>query len=146
MRLTIFGICGFLRQTSSRSSREIGRASTAFASTTSIAFVSSGPNRERKELSFVTTIHDFISTPGEILLEEFLEPLGISQYRLAQTIGKPQSAISDIVHGRRSISTEMACLLSAALGTSPEFWLNLQMTYDLKTFDEAILASVPCLL
>lgn len=47
----------------------------------------------------MTTIDDVISSPGEILLEEFLEPLGISQYRLAKAIGKPQSAISEIVHG-----------------------------------------------
>jgi antitoxin HigA-1 len=86
-------------------------------------------------LSFVTTINDFISTPGEILLEEFLEPLGISQYRLAKAIGKPQSAISDIVHARRVITAEMAWLLGKALGTSAQFWLNLQQTYDLKTLD-----------
>lgn len=52
----------------------------------------------------MTTIDEIISTPGEILLEEFLQPLGISQYRLAKAIGKPQSAISDIVHGRRAIT------------------------------------------
>ncbi len=83
----------------------------------------------------MTTIHDYISTPGEILMEEFLQPLGISQYRLAQAIGKPQSAISDIVHGRRAITTEMAWLLGKALGTTPEFWLNLEATYQLKTLD-----------
>ena len=56
----------------------------------------------------MTTINSYISTPGEILVEEFLEPMGISQYRLAKAIHKPQSAISDIVHGRRSITTGMA--------------------------------------
>lgn len=84
----------------------------------------------------MTTIHDIISTPGEILLEEFLEPLGISQYRLAKAIGKPQSAISDIVHGRRVITSEMAWLLGHALGTTPQFWLNLESTYQLRTLDE----------
>ncbi len=88
----------------------------------------------------MTTSNDYVSTPGEILLEEFLEPLGISQYRLAQVIHKPQSAISDIVHGRRAISAEVAWLLSRALGTTPEFWLNLEKTCQLKTFDTA---SVP---
>lgn len=83
----------------------------------------------------MTTIHDVVSTPGEILAEEFLEPLGISQYRLAKTIGKPQSAISDIVNGRRSITPEMAWLLGAALGTTPQFWLNLEMTYQLKLLE-----------
>lgn len=83
----------------------------------------------------MTTINDYISTPGEILVEEFLQPLGISQYRLAKAIGKPQSAISDIVHGRRAITAEMAWLLGQALGTTAQFWLNLQNTYDLKTID-----------
>lgn len=90
----------------------------------------------------MTTTNNYISTPGEILLEEFLIPLGISQYRLAQAIHKPQSAISDIVHGRRAISTEMAWLLGKALGTSPEFWINLEKTYQLKTFDESSLPQV----
>ena len=90
----------------------------------------------------MTTTNGYISTPGEILLEEFLIPLGISQYRLAQAIHKPQSAISDIVHGRRAISVEMAWLLGKALGTTPDFWLNLEKTYQLKTFDEASLPQV----
>ena len=90
----------------------------------------------------MTTTNSYISTPGEILLEEFLIPMGISQYRLAQAIHKPQSAISDIVHGRRAISTEMAWLLARALGTTPEFWLNLEMTYQLKTLDETKLPQV----
>ena len=90
----------------------------------------------------MTTTNSYISRPGEILLEEFLIPLGISQYRLAKAIHKPQSAISDIVHGRRAISCEMAWLLGKALGTTPEFWLNLEMTYQLKTFDETSLPQV----
>ena len=90
----------------------------------------------------MTTTNSYISTPGEILLEEFLVPLGISQYRLAQAIHKPQSAISDIVHGRRAISAEMAWLLSKALGTTPEFWLNLEKTYQLKTLNVASLPQV----
>ncbi len=90
----------------------------------------------------MTTIDDFISTPGEILLEEFLEPMGITQYQLAKAIGKPQSAISDIVHGRRSITAEMAWLLGKALNTSAQFWLNLQTMYDLKTIDMSRLPHV----
>ncbi len=69
-------------------------------------------------------------------------PLGISQYALAKAIGKPQSAISEIVHGRRAITTEMAMLLGAALGTSAEFWLHLEMTYQMKTFDVGRVAGV----
>lgn len=85
----------------------------------------------------MTTTDSYVSTPGEILLEEFLQPMGISQYRLAKTIHKPQSAISDIVNGRRAITAEMAWLLGKALGTSARFWLNLQTTYDLKTIDDS---------
>ena len=105
-------------------------------------YVLHGRKKERREWSSVTTTNSYISTPGEILLEEFLVPLGISQYRLAQAIHKPQSAISDIVHGRRAISTEMAWLLSKALGTTPEFWLNLEKTYQLKTFNVSSLPQV----
>lgn len=90
----------------------------------------------------MTTINEYISTPGEILKVEFLDPLGISQYRLAKAIGKPQSAISDIIHGRRAITPEMAWLLSKALGTTPMFWLNLEATYQLKTIDEAKMPNV----
>ena len=90
----------------------------------------------------MASVRDYASTPGEVLLEEFLEPRGISQYRLAKAIHKPQSAISDIVHGRRAVSVEMAYLLGKALGTSPQFWLNLEMTYQVKTFDKGILPHV----
>ena len=93
----------------------------------------------------MTTTNSYISTPGEILLEEFLIPLGISQYRLAQAIHKPQSAISDIVHGRRAISAEMAWLLSKAPGTTPGLWLGLEKTYQLKTFNAESLPQVPAL-
>jgi addiction module HigA family antidote len=93
----------------------------------------------------VTTIDDYISTPGEILLEEFLEPMGISQYRLAKAIGRPQSAVSDVVNGRRSITAEMAWLLGAALGTTAQFWLELQTTYDLKTIDVSKMPKVEVL-
>lgn len=91
------------------------------------------------------TIADCISTPGEILKEEFLEPLGISQYRLARAIGKPESVISEIVNGRRSICVEMAWLLSRALGTTPEFWMNLETTYELKTLDTSSMPQVAAL-
>lgn len=69
--------------------------------------------------------------PGEILLEEFLEPLEISQYRLAVTIGVPPRRINEIVHGKRAITPDTALRLSRALGTSERFWLNLQNRYDL---------------
>lgn len=93
----------------------------------------------------MTTIDEIIATPGAILLEEFLQPLGISQYRLAKAIGRPQSAISDIVHGRRAITPEMAWLLGRALGTTPCFWLDLEMTYQLKLLENKDMPEVMAL-
>jgi addiction module HigA family antidote len=70
--------------------------------------------------------------PGEILLEEFLEPMEISQYRLAKEISVPPRRINEIVHGNRSISADTALRLSRFFGTSERFWLNLQTRYDLE--------------
>ena len=70
--------------------------------------------------------------PGEILLEEFLVPMGISQYRLAKDISVPGRRINEIVHGERSITTDTALRLSRYFGLSERFWLNLQARYDLE--------------
>lgn len=70
--------------------------------------------------------------PGEILLEEFLRPMGISQYRLARSISVPPRRINEIVHGKRNITADTALRLSHFFGTSERFWLNLQMRYDLE--------------
>ncbi len=70
--------------------------------------------------------------PGEILLEEFLEPLGISQYRLAKEIHVPPRRINEIVQGKRRISPDTALRLARFFGTSERFWLNLQTRYDLE--------------
>jgi antitoxin HigA-1 len=70
--------------------------------------------------------------PGEVLLEEFLRPLAISQYRLAHVIDVPPRRINEIVHGKRAISPDTALRLSRALGTSDRFWINLQTHYDLE--------------
>lgn len=70
--------------------------------------------------------------PGEILMEEFLEPLGISQYRLAKGISVPPRRINEIVHGKRSITADTALRLSRFFGTTERFWLNLQVRYDLE--------------
>jgi antitoxin HigA-1 len=67
-----------------------------------------------------------------ILLKEFLEPLGVSQYRLAREIGVPARRINEIVHGQRRISADTALRLARYLGTSERFWLNLQSRYDLE--------------
>jgi addiction module HigA family antidote len=70
--------------------------------------------------------------PGEILLVEFLQPFGVSQYRLAQDIGVPPRRINEIVHGERAITANTALRLARYFGTSERFWANLQSTYDLE--------------
>ena len=70
--------------------------------------------------------------PGEILLEEFLKPMGLSQYALAKDINVPVRRINEIVHGDRSISADTALRLSRFFGMSENFWMNLQARYDLE--------------
>jgi addiction module HigA family antidote len=70
--------------------------------------------------------------PGEVLSEEFLMPLGISQYRLAKDINVPPRRINEIVHGKRSITADTALRLARYFGTSERFWLNLQAHHDLE--------------
>ncbi|MFB2598137.1 HigA family addiction module antitoxin [Herbiconiux sp. P17] len=79
----------------------------------------------------MTTAHAPIH-PGEILLEEFLKPLGISRHRLARAINVPTRLIDEIVHGKRGISSDSEARLARALGTSDRFWRNLQTRYDLE--------------
>lgn len=69
--------------------------------------------------------------PGEILLAEFLGPLGISQTTLAHAMGVPLQRVNTLVNGRRAVTAETALLLSEVFGTSPEFWMNLQNQTDL---------------
>ena len=70
--------------------------------------------------------------PGDILQEDFLEPLGITQYRLAKDISVPPRRINEIVHGKRSITADTALRLSRYFGVSPQFWIHLQAHYDLE--------------
>jgi len=70
--------------------------------------------------------------PGEVLLEEFLEPTGLSQYRLAKDISVPPRRINEIVHGKRGITADTALRLARYFGTSERFWLNLQSRYELE--------------
>lgn len=70
--------------------------------------------------------------PGEILLEEFLKPMGLSQYRVAIDINVPPRRINEIVHFKRSISADTALRLGRYFGISPQFWINLQAHYDLE--------------
>ena len=69
--------------------------------------------------------------PGEILLKEFLEPLNLSQTELARHLGIPIQRINELIRGKRGVTPDTAWLLAKSLGTSPEFWMNLQVNYDL---------------
>lgn len=85
--------------------------------------------------------------PGEILLEEFLKPLAVSQYRLAKDIRVSPRRINEIVHGQRAITADTALRLGRYFGLSAQFWLNLQSHYDLATEEDrigdTIVAEVP---
>ena len=76
--------------------------------------------------------------PGEVLLEEFLKPIGISQNRLALNIGVPPRRINEIVFGKRGITADTALRLAKFFGTSAEFWLGLQLQYDLDVTAEEL--------
>ena len=76
--------------------------------------------------------------PGEILVTEFLEPMGITQYRLAKDIGVTPRRINEIVHGRRAISADTALRLSHFFGMEAQFWLNLQSRYDMEVAREQL--------
>ena len=73
-----------------------------------------------------------LTHPGRILREEFMEPVGLSAYALAKALGVPLPRVNDIVREKRSISPEMAVLLSAYFGTSDSYWINLQAHFDLE--------------
>jgi len=76
--------------------------------------------------------------PGEVLMEEFLRPMGISQYRLAKDISVPPRRINEIVHGDRCITADTALRLGRYFGVSPQFWLNLQSHFDLAQEEDRI--------
>ena len=76
--------------------------------------------------------------PGEILIEEFLKPMGLSQYRLAKDISVPPRRINEIVHGKRSISADTALRLGRFFGIAPQFWLNLQTRFDLEVTEDLL--------
>ena len=86
----------------------------------------------------LTNVH-----PGEVLLEEFLVPMGLSQSRLAREIGVPPRRINEIVLGKRSVTADTAVRLAAYFGTSERFWLGLQMDYDLEEARHAIRHLLP---
>ncbi|MCD7059048.1 HigA family addiction module antitoxin [Pelagibacterium xiamenense] len=80
--------------------------------------------------------------PGEVLLEDFLKPMGLSQYALARALNVPQIRISEIVHGKRAITPDTALRLARFFGTTAEFWVGMQTTYDLETARDAVGAQI----
>lgn len=80
--------------------------------------------------------------PGEVLLEDYLKPLGITQYRLAKSIKVPASRINDVVHGKRPINAELALRLARFFGTDAQSWLNLQAHFDLERAEIELAAKV----
>jgi addiction module HigA family antidote len=86
---------------------------------------------------------DFAPThPGEILREDFLKPLGLSQYALAKALGVPEVRVSAIVNGKRTVTPDTALRLARYFATSPEFWLGMQATYDLETARDRVGAEI----
>lgn len=76
--------------------------------------------------------------PGEILFEEFLRPMGVSQNQLGRNLGVSPRRINEIIHGKRSITADTALRLGAYFGNSPSFWLGLQMDYDLESAEDEL--------
>lgn len=129
-----------------RHSRGIARVSTASASMTNGASASTGPaamlstwrssittDANESTMNTLPNVH-----PGEVLLEEFLTPMGISQNALARAAGVPPRRINEIVLGKRGVTADMAVRLAATLGTSERFWLGLQADYDLEEAHRAL--------
>ena len=120
----------------------IAPVNTASASTTNGAFVFDGLTARREharswiivgqaDMDRLPPIH-----PGEVLLEDFMKPLGLTQYRVAKDIGVSPLRISQIVRGQRAISADTALRLARYFGTSPAVWLRLQARYDLEVAEE----------
>jgi len=80
--------------------------------------------------------------PGEVLREDFLKPLGLSQYALAKAIDVPQIRVSEIVNGKRAVTPDTALRLARYFGTSAEFWMGMQATYDLEIAREVLGAEI----
>ncbi len=76
--------------------------------------------------------------PGEVLMEDFIAPLGVTQHRVAVDIGVPPRRINEIVHGQRRITADTALRLGRYFGTSPQFWINLQSHYDLEVQQDVL--------
>ena len=93
----------------------------------------------------MTSTDVMLVPPGEVLLEEFLRPMGISQYRLALAIGVPESRINAIVKGRRAITADTDLRLCRFFGLSEGFWLRMQGSHDLKQAKQALASVLPAI-
>lgn len=140
--------CAALQEIAWKLCAEIVRANTAFGYTTNGVFVLNGMMAtrgtwkssiiiDRKETSMKDPVLKPIH-PGEILLQDFLEPMGISQYRLAKDIHVPLRRINEIALGRRGVSADTALRLGRYFNTTPQFWLNLQSKFELDTVRLAV--------
>ena len=86
---------------------------------------------------------DFAPThPGEVLREDFLKPMDLSQYALAKALGVPQIRVSEIVHAKRAVTPDTALRLARYFGTSAEFWTGMQATYDLESVRDRVGAEI----
>jgi len=97
---------------------------------------SGGATLVQKGLRSLTTTKIAPIHPGEVLMEDFIEGFGITQHKLAVAIGVPPRRINEIVHGKRGITADTAMRLSRYFGTTPGFWMNLQMRYELDRYVE----------
>ena len=92
----------------------------------------------QKGLRSLTTAKIAPIHPGEVLMEDFIEGFGITQHKLAVAIGVPSRRINEIVHGKRGITADTAMRLSRYFGTTPGFWMNLQMRYELDRAEDTL--------
>ena len=121
----------------------IGGGSSAFESTTSGGSVFDGPPRGQRRLRSLTTTDKLPPVhPGEILMEDFLKGMGITQHKLAVSIGVPPRRINEIVHGKRAVTADTALRLAKFFEMSPQFWLGLQAQYDLDVAEDKILSEI----
>lgn len=141
-------IYAFLRKTGLRSFLVIVKDSGVFGSTTNGESVSSGMKERHRVLRYViiTEVMDMARLanvhPGEVLKEEFLVPMGISQYRLAKEIGVTESRISAICQGKRAVGADTAARLARFFGTTAAFWLGLQADYDTEEVERNLSAEL----
>ena len=131
-------IFGFLRATGSSIYAVIEQDSAVSELMISGVSASGGATLVQKGLRSLTTTKIAPIHPGEVLMEDFIEGFGITQHKLAVAIGVPPRRINEIVHGKRGITADTAMRLSRYFGTTPGFWMNLQMRYELDRAEDAL--------